>query len=67
MSTTIQVDTHKYAASHGHTPRQPRDFQTSGWAFQIDRNPAPVFIHASYKDAVMQAKALAHYSITVLP
>lgn len=63
----IRVATIKYEASHGHKPRQPRQYAVSPWAFQIDQDPTPVFITACYMDAVRQAKKQAQYSITVLP
>lgn len=63
----IRVDTLKYEASHGRKPRQSRDYQASPWAFQIDVETTPVFITASYKDALKQAKAMAQCSVTVLP
>ena len=65
--TRITVDTTRYEATHGRTPRQDRHYATSPWAFQIDRDPTPVFFTARYRDAVKQAQALATYSITVLP
>jgi hypothetical protein len=63
----IRIDTLKYEASHGHTPRQSRGYQVSPWAFQLDMSTTPVFITASYKDALKQAKAMAQCSVTVLP
>lgn len=66
-ATTIYVKTLRYEITHGHTPRQPRGHNVSPWAFQIDETPTPVFITASYKDALKQAKALAQYRVTVLP
>jgi hypothetical protein len=63
----IRVDIERYEASHGHKPRQPRDDPESGWAFQLDSDPTPVFIRAPYSAAVKQAKQRARYSITVLP
>ena len=63
----IHIDTTRYEATHSRTPRQDHHYATSPWAFQIDRGPEPVFITASYRDAVKQALALATYSITVLP
>ena len=44
----IRVDTLQYEASHGHKPRQARAYKVSPWAFQLDVNPTPVFITASY-------------------
>jgi len=64
---TVRIDTRKYEASHGRKPRQSREFKTSLWAFQIDLNPTAVWINRSYRDAVKHAKALADFSITVLP
>jgi len=63
----IRIETITYEAAHGHKPRQSRQYRTSPWAFQIDLDPTPVFITASYADAVKQAKTRAQYSITVLP
>ena len=63
----IRINTLKYEAAHGRTPRQPREYQVSPWAFQLDMSTTPVFITASYKDALRQAKALAQDSVTVLP
>jgi hypothetical protein len=63
----IRVSTLKYEASHGHKPRQPRGYSVSPWAFQIDQHPTPVFITASYKDALNKAKQRARWSVVVLP
>jgi hypothetical protein len=63
----IRVNTMKYRAAHGHMPQQPRGYQTSRWAFQIDNHQDPVFIAASYEEALAQAKTRAEYSVTVLP
>ena len=63
----ISVNTRKYEDSHGRKPRQPREYRTSPWAFQIDRNHEPVFITANYQDALKHAKTLAQYEATVLP
>ena len=63
----IRIDTRKFEAVHHRTPRQPRGYRVSPWAFQIDIDPTPVFITAAYKDALAQAKARAQYSVTVLP
>ena len=65
--SAIRIDTTRYEATHGHRPRQPRHYTVSPWAFQIDRDPQPVCITASYRDAVKQAQALATFAITVLP
>jgi hypothetical protein len=63
----IRIDTTQYEASHGHTPRQPRQQASSAWAFQIDDKPEPVCINNTYKLALAQAKAWAQYTVTVLP
>jgi hypothetical protein len=63
----IRVSTLKYEASHGHTPRQPRGMSVSPWAFEIDQDPQPVVITASYKDALKKAKGLARWSVVVQP
>ena len=63
----IRVDTLQYQASHGHKPRQPRGASVSPWAFQIDQQPVPVIITASYKDALKKAKGRARWSVVVLP
>ena len=52
----IRVSTLKYEASHGHTPRQPRGMSVSPWAFEIDQDPQPVVITASYKDALRRPR-----------
>jgi hypothetical protein len=67
MDTHISISTIKYEAVHGRKPRQPRAYRVSPWAFHIDLNPVPVFITASYKEALKQATAQAQYSVTVLP
>ena len=68
MTTThIIVKTARYEASHGHAPRQPRGQAYSGWAFQIDDDPTPVYINNTYTEAVAQAKYRARHSVTVLP
>jgi hypothetical protein len=64
---TVRIYTAQYEASHGRKPRQSRDYRTSRWAFQIDRDPTPVLIIAAYKEAVRQAQAMARHSVTVLP
>jgi hypothetical protein len=66
-AATIYVKTLRYEITHGHKPRQARASKMSPWAFQIDTSKEPVFITASYKDALKQAKAMAQYSVTVLP
>lgn len=63
----ITVSTLKFEASHGRKPRQPREYAACPWAFQIDSKAEPVFITASYPEALRQAKKLARYSVTVLP
>jgi hypothetical protein len=63
----IRIDILHYAASHGHTPRQPRGYPVSPWAFQIDCHPEPVYITARYQGALQQAKTLAQHTVTVLP
>ena len=63
----IRIDTTKYEAVHGRTPRQPSGYQTSPWAFQIDQEPRPVFLVGRYSDALKRAKRRARYSVTVLP
>ena len=63
----IRVSTLKYEASHGHQPRQPRGMSVSLWAFEIDQDPQPVVITASYKDALNKAKQRAQWSVVVLP
>jgi hypothetical protein len=65
--TMIRVDTRKYEASHGHTPRQPRGASVSPWAFEIDQHPEPIVITASYKDALKHAKSRARWCVVVLP
>jgi hypothetical protein len=39
----------------------------SPWAFEIDQDPQPVLITASYKDALKKAKGRARWSVVVLP
>jgi hypothetical protein len=63
----LRVSTLQYEATHGHTPRQPRGQSVSPWAFEIDQDPRPVIITASYKDALKQAKGRARWSVVVLP
>jgi len=65
--STITVNTRSYEVAHGHKPRQSREYPIGSWAFQIDNTREPIFFHATYRDALQQAKALARYAITVLP
>ena len=46
-------------ACHGHTPRQSRQYRVSPWAFQLDHQPEPIWITASYQETLRQAKARA--------
>lgn len=63
----VRVETRKYEASHGHTPRQSREYRVSPWAFRVDGQTDILWITASYRDAVKQAKAQAQWSVEVLP
>lgn len=63
----IRIVTREYEYVHGHKPRQTRFYRVSPWAFEIDEQEPPIFITASYKIALKQAKAQAQYSVTVLP
>jgi hypothetical protein len=67
MPHHITVSTSDYETTWGHKPRQPRGTQTALWAIQIDADPAPRYLRMSLKDAVRQAKAWAHATITILP
>jgi len=63
----IKVDTRVYQAHYGHKPRQTCFCPVSTWAFEVDGQEPPVFINASYKTALKQAKAMAQHTVEVLP
>ena len=67
MRTSIRVETRQYELSHGRKPRQSCEYATSSWAFLIDGGKEPVWVTASYAEALRHAKTLAQYSVTVLP
>ena len=63
----VRIITKDYVFSHGHKPRQERFAGPGCWAFEIDGQEPPVFIIATYANALKEAKQQARRTVEVLP